>query len=193
MNNVTRDKNTFFDHLQLRQAELESAQSHLESLQSQNTELQYQLRETHDRYALLKEDFAETQREQESQAREPAASTGEMARLLSETEAKYESKISDLKRNIRAIEKERNDGELEWSRKLRDKARETEELKRVVGSVTRTRESGEEMVAELKAEIGRLEDESRLLQKQFSDLLLSNSKVKEDEVSTMFCRTYVPG
>ena len=172
----------FFDQLQLRQAEAESAQSHLESLQSQNTELQYQLRETNDRYTLLKDELAEVQREQESRSREPLTSASEVARLLSAASAKYESKISDLKRNLRALEKERSDGEAEWSRKLRDKAREIDLLKKELGSATSTREHGEEAVAELKAEIDRLKEESRLLSDQLSQLRLSNSQVRDIEV-----------
>lgn len=189
--NITKEKNVLFDHLQMRQAELESAQSHLESLQSQNTELQYQLRESRDRYLLLKEDVAEAHREQENRSREPVSTAGEVARLLSATEAKYNSKLSDLKKHISVLEKERNDGEAEWSRKLRDKAREVEDLKRTIGSAARTREHGEEMVAGLKAEIARLEDESRLLQQQISDLRLSNSKVKDVEVRSLSYRSRV--
>jgi chromosome segregation ATPase len=182
LNKVTRDKNTFFDELQLRQAEVESAQSHLESLQSQNTELQYQLRETSDRYTLLREEMAEVRREHESQSREPLTSAGEVARLLSATEAKYESKISDLKRSLRALEKERSEGEAEWSRKLRDKVREVDQLKKEVGSAASSREHEEEAVAGLKAEIERLKDESRLLHDQLSQLRLSDSQIRDIEV-----------
>jgi chromosome segregation ATPase len=182
LNNITRDKNAFFDQLQLRQAEVESAQSHLESLQGQNTELQYQLREINDRYTLLKDDLADVRREHESRSREPLTSASEVARLLSATEAKYESKISDLKRNLRTLEQERIDGEAEWSRKLRDKVREVDDLKKEVGSAASTREHNEEEVVGLKAVIGRLEDESRLLHDQLSQLRLSDSKVQDIEV-----------
>lgn len=181
LNNVTRDKNSFFDELQLRQAEVESAQSHLESLQSQNTELQYQLRETNDRCTLLKDELAEVRREHENRSREPLISAGEVARLLSAAEVKYESKISDLKRNLRALEKERSDGEAEWSRKLRDKVREVDQLKKEVGSAANTREHEEEAVAGMRAEINRLQDESRLLHDQLSQLRLSDSKVRDIE------------
>ncbi|KAF8078550.1 hypothetical protein FPV67DRAFT_1465648 [Lyophyllum atratum] len=180
---VTKDKNAFFDDLQLRQAELESAQSHLESLESQNTEYQYQLREVGDRYALLKEDFAGFQREQETRSREPATSADEMARILSAAEAKYESRISDLKRNLGALEKERNDSEADWSRKLRDKTREVEDLKRLVGSTTRTEQLHEEVVAGLKADIGKLEGECRLFQEQLHEVRQVNAGVREAEKS----------
>ena len=102
--------------------------------------------------------------------------------MLSATEAKYESKISDFKRNLRALEKERSDGEAEWSRKLRDKVREVDQLKKEVGSAATTRQQEEETVAGLRAEINKLNDESRLLQDQLSQLRLSDSKVREIEV-----------
>ncbi|KAG5654089.1 hypothetical protein H0H81_007503 [Sphagnurus paluster] len=183
LSSVTRDKNSFFDDLQLRQAELESAQSHLESLQSQNTEYQYQLRELEDRYALLKEDLAEARREQENRSREPTTSPDEVARLLSAAEAKYEARISDLKRNLSSLEKERNDTEADWSRKLREKTREVDDLKRLMGSATRTEQHHEQIVAGLKAEMTRMEGESRLLQEQLQEARQSNTKARELEKS----------
>jgi predicted nucleic acid-binding Zn-ribbon protein len=102
--------------------------------------------------------------------------------LLSATEAKYESKISDLKRNLRALEKERSDGEAEWSRKLRDKVREVDQLKKEVGSAATTHEQEEETVTGLRAELNKLNDESRLLHDQLSHLRLGDSKVREMEV-----------
>ncbi|KAF5377593.1 hypothetical protein D9615_005338 [Tricholomella constricta] len=183
LSRVTKDKNAFFEDLQLRQAELESAHSHLESLQSQNTEYQYQLREISDRYALLKEDVTEAQREQEARLRDPAPSADEVARLLSTAEAKYESKISDLKRNLSSLEEERNDSEADWSRKLRDKTLEVDDLQRLVGSATRTEEQHEEVVTEFKAAMARLEGECRLLQEQLQEVRESNLKVREAEKS----------
>ncbi|KAG5648052.1 hypothetical protein DXG03_007087 [Asterophora parasitica] len=183
LSSVTKDKNTFFEDLQMRQAEVESAQSHLESLQSQKTELQYQLREIGDRYALLQDDLAEAQRENETRARKPATSADEVARLLSTAEAKYENRISDLKRSLTSLEKERNDNEADWSRKLREKTREVDDLKQVVGSATRVEEEHEAVVAGLKASIGRIEGESRLLQEQLQELRENNLRVREGEKS----------
>ncbi|KAG6845781.1 hypothetical protein H0H87_003835 [Tephrocybe sp. NHM501043] len=180
---VTIDKNAFFDDLQMRQAELESAQSHLESLESQKTEYQYQLRELNDRYALLKDDFAEAQRDQEARAREPTTSSDEVARLLSATESKYESKLFDLKKNLVAIEKERNDSEAEWSRKLRDKTREVEDFKRLAGSVAKAEEQHEEVVRGLRANLTALEEESRLLKEQLQELAKTSASVRESEKS----------
>jgi len=182
LNNVIKDKNTFFDNLQLRQAELESAQSHLESLQSQNTELQYQLRELNARYMLLKEDLVEVQREQELQSQGPAPSADEVARLLSATEAKYESRMSALKKNLDQLEAERNLNEAEWSRKLRDKLAEVDELKMAIGSTAGIHQQHEEVVSELKASAAKSEGERRLLQEQVFELHKNNLEVKEIEV-----------
>ncbi|KAG6812477.1 hypothetical protein H0H92_002584 [Tricholoma furcatifolium] len=183
LNQITTDKNTFFDDLQLRQAELESAQSHLESLESQNTELQYQLRELGDRHALLQDDFAEAQRNQETRLPEPTTSSDEVARLVSAVEMKYESKLFDLKKNLDAIEKERNDSEANWSLKLRDKSKEVEELRRVTNSVTQIEGKREEAITELKAHVVGLEQEQRLAQEQLQELRQINASLHESEKS----------
>ncbi|KAG6894481.1 hypothetical protein C0992_005956 [Termitomyces sp. T32_za158] len=180
---VTKDKDNFFDDLQLRQAELESVQSHLEVLESQNTEYQYQLRELDDRYSLLKDDFAEVQRDLEARSREPATSSSEIARLLSVAESKYEAKLFDLKKNLEAVEKERNDSDADWSLKLRDKAREVEDLKRITNMVAKTEEQYEETVAGLKANIITLEGEHHLLLEQIQELRQTSLSVRESEKS----------
>ncbi|KAG6381235.1 hypothetical protein JVT61DRAFT_5639 [Boletus reticuloceps] len=51
--NLTSENKSFFEQLELRQAELESSQCHAESLQAQNTELQFQLKELRERITLL--------------------------------------------------------------------------------------------------------------------------------------------
>lgn len=182
LTSLTNDKNAFFDQLQLRQAELESAQSHLDSLQSQNTELQYQLRESEERFALLNEDITEARREQDSRSREPTSSAEDVARLLSATEAKYEAKLADLKRHLSVVEKERNESEAQWSRKLRDKVRENDDLKQVLGSATKTRELDEGLVEKLKDEIKRLQDEVRLHQAEATELRVQSATLEDVEV-----------
>ncbi|KAJ6610071.1 hypothetical protein B0H10DRAFT_2438222 [Mycena sp. CBHHK59/15] len=181
--NLTSDKNTFFDQLQLRQAELESAQLHLESLQSQNTELQYQLRESDDRFAFLNDDINEARREQESRSREPNTSAEDVARLLSAAEAKYEIKLADLRKNLSTVEKERNESEAQWSRKLREKVRENDDLKRVLGSAAKTRELDEGVVQKLKDQIMLLQDELRLRQAEAAQLRAQSATVEDVETS----------
>ena len=181
LNNATRDKNTFFEQLQLRQAEAESAQSHLESLEHQNTELQFQLRESNDRLALLREECAELARER---VRDPINSADEIARMVSVTEGKYEAKLAELKRNLAITEKERYESEVDWSRKLKEKVKDLEDLKRVLGSATKTRENDENFVAELKTQVSEAQDTIRTLQQQNSELPLLRDKIQELEVSS---------
>ncbi|KAK7064160.1 mediator of RNA polymerase II transcription subunit 5 [Favolaschia claudopus] len=181
---LTNDKNTFFDQLQMRQAELESSQSHLDSLQSQNTELQYQLRESEERFALLNDDISEVRREQDSRAREPTTSAEEVSRLLAAAEAKYELKLADLRKNMNAVERERNESEAQWSRKLREKVRENDELKQVLGSAAKNRELDEDVVEKLKDQIRSLQEEVRLHQAQVEELRAQTASFQDAESST---------
>ncbi|XP_006454982.1 hypothetical protein AGABI2DRAFT_239477 [Agaricus bisporus var. bisporus H97] len=183
LNSVTRDKNNFFEQLQLRQAETESAQSLLESIQHQNTELQYQLRQATDHIVLLKDNLNEVQREQDLRSREPGTSAENVAHLLAASEAKYEAKVSDLKRINAVLEKERNESEAEWSRKLKDRGAEIEELKRLLGSSAKNQEEEEEVLAELKTELGQKDEEIVSLEHRLGDLLKINSRLENVQIS----------
>jgi DNA repair exonuclease SbcCD ATPase subunit len=182
---LSRDKNIFFDQLQQRQAELESSQYHLESLQSQNTELQYQLREANDRLALLSEELLDARREQDAKSQGPTTSAEDVARLLSASQVKYESRIGDLKRNLDTMERERNEGEAEWSRKLREKSRETDDLRRASEMSAKAWEQKEYIIKELKAEKGRLLEEISMYRTQVSDFQILSNKMKDVEVSIL--------
>ncbi len=182
MNGVTREKNTFFDQLQLRQAEVESMQAHLSTMQHQNTELEFQLREANDRLGLLKEEYTELQREAESRSREPATSADEISQMVSAVEVKYEAKIAEMKRNISVLEKERHESEADWSRKLKEKVRELEDLKRLLGSATRMRESEENMVANLKIELERAQEVNKVLQRDVLELPILREQTQEIQV-----------
>jgi chromosome segregation ATPase len=171
-----------FDQLQMRQAEVESVQSHLESLQNQNTELQYQLREAQDRIALLTYDVQEAQREQESRSQQVTTSPEEVARLLSFTELKYEAKLTEMKTQLQQLETERNDSESEWSRKVRDKAKEVDDLKNLLEANSRSRGEHEKLVDRLRAEKAQLQDEARLSQQQLAELLSTKELVESIEV-----------
>ncbi|KIO20881.1 hypothetical protein M407DRAFT_81071 [Tulasnella calospora MUT 4182] len=144
--NITQAKDSLFDQMQLRQAELESSQSQLENLQNQNNELQYQLREANDRIALLEsEETAFSRSPASPRLRSHDSGTSatlppspshdapvELARLLSEAESKYEARLSDLRSKIRSMEKERNESEEEWARNLAERGKEIERLKRLM-------------------------------------------------------------
>ena len=181
---LSSEKNTLFDQLQLRQAELESSQSHLEVLQSQNTELQYQLRESSDRISLLTEELIDSRREQESRARGVSSSAEDVARLLYSTEAKYEAKLSDLRRKLATVEAERNEIELELGQKLEGKTREAEKIKNSIDDSVKSQQSLEEVINELQAEIERLKEETRTYRTQISQLQADADQVAHIEVSS---------
>lgn len=179
LNGVARDKNVFFEQLQIKQAETESAQSHLESLQHQNTELEYQLREANDRLALIKEEYADYQREQESKAREPVTSASDIAHMISATESKYEVKLMEMKRSVGVLEKERSESEANWSRKLKEKVRELEELKQLLGSAAKSREQDINVGEQLKADLGRAREEVRILKEQLLDVPALHEQIQD--------------
>jgi predicted RNase H-like nuclease (RuvC/YqgF family) len=161
---------------------LESSQSHLETLQSQNTELQYQLRETSERLANLNEELIEARREQDLASRGQSASTEDVAHLLSAAEAKYESKIAELRGDLAVVEKERTEAEAVWSRKLREKARDSDELKRLLESTAKAQDQRDEVVSGLRDEITQLREEVKLHQRHVTDLQAEAEDAREAQV-----------
>jgi chromosome segregation ATPase len=181
LNNITRDKNNFFDQLQLRQGELESAQAHADTIQHQNTELEFQLREANDRFALVREEYSELQREMESRSREPTVSADEIARVVSAMEVKYEARLAEVKRNISLLEQEHHESEVDWSKKLTEKVREVENLKKILGSATRMREKEERMVADVKTELEAAQETNEVLRREAAELTLLKGQIVELE------------
>ncbi|RPD82011.1 hypothetical protein L226DRAFT_475472 [Lentinus tigrinus ALCF2SS1-7] len=179
---LSKDKDELFDQLQLRQAELESSQSTLESLQGQNTELQYQLREATDRIALLQEEFSDVRHERHMKVAPSGPSAEEVTRLLTAAESKYETKLSDLRRRLAEAERERDEGEAHWSKKLTERAREVDSLKAVINSSQKSKDAESESAQALKDEIQALQDEIRSYQKQITDLRAHLEKTAEVEI-----------
>ncbi|KIK71077.1 hypothetical protein GYMLUDRAFT_33203 [Collybiopsis luxurians FD-317 M1] len=182
LNSVVRDKNSFFEQLQLRQAEVESSQAHLESLQSQNAELQHQLRELEDRIILLNEELLDARREHELNHKD-STSSADTARLLASVETKYEGKLTELRRVLNSVEKERNESDAEWSRKLREKNSETERLNRQLGSATQSKAVDEGVAEDLKNHISRLQEQLVIRQNEISSLQRQITQLKENESS----------
>ena len=136
---------------------------------------------------MLKEEYAELLRESESRSREPTTSPDEIARMVSAAEAKYESRISEMKRNISVLEKERSESEADWSRKLKEKVKELDDIKRILGSAARTRENEENMVANLKEELAKAQEANKALQRETAELPILREQLLELEVNTKFC------
>ncbi|KAH9944075.1 peroxisomal membrane anchor protein conserved region-domain-containing protein [Epithele typhae] len=178
---MSREKDELFDQLQLRQAELESLRSSLESLQGQNTELQYQLREAQDRIALLQDEFSDARRNQDLSLQSSGPSAEEVTRLLMTVESKAEAKLGDLRRRLTEAERERDEGEAHWSKKLAEHAREIEALKTAIQSSQRSKEEEMESAQSLRKEIEQLQSELREHQKQIVDLHAQSEKAEEVE------------
>ena len=135
---------------------------------------------------MLKEEYAELLRESESRSREPTTSPDEIARMVSAAEAKYESRISEMKRNVSVLEKERSESEADWSRKLKEKVKELDDIKRILGSAARTRENEENMVANLREELAKAQEANKALQRETAELPILREQLLELEVYPNF-------
>ena len=180
--NLTREKDRLFDELEMHQARLESSNAHSETLQSQTTEYQYQIRELTDRVELLEGELTDAQREAN-----PANGAGmtpeEVARLISAAEAKYEARLAELRGQLEAILKERNEADAEWNSKVAAKALEVEELKKVVGESQKSEVDHGVVEEKLRGDIVVLKEEIREHQRQLIEFQKQIEKMKESEVN----------
>lgn len=133
----------------------------------------------------MNEELFEARREHESTPKDATASA-DTARLLATVEAKYEGKLTEMKRVLNTIEKERNESDAEWSRKLREKNKETERLNRMLGTATQSKAQEEGVAEDLKMEISRLQKLIQAGQSEISSLHAQIAQVKENEVSVPF-------
>lgn len=191
MQTLSEEKNNLFDQLQLRQAEAESSQSLLQVLQSQNTELQYQLREQNDRIALLNEEIGEAHQDMVMDTSGSSTSAEEVAKLLSAAETRYEAKLSAARHKVTAMEAERMELEMDWSRKLEQTTQEADKWKALVESTTRLQEESNRSVQRLEADLDRTKVEARSYRVQVSQLELQIEQLAHAEVCKTLS-TFVP-
>jgi len=97
-------------------------------------------------------------------------------------EAKYEAKLAEIKRNLVLVEKERTESEADWSRKLCEKSKETDELKMILQSSAKLREEKENTTGVLKGEIEKLTVEVQNHQRHAAELQLQVDRMKDAEV-----------
>lgn len=97
-------------------------------------------------------------------------SSDELASILAAAEAKYETRLGELQRSLTATERERNDIEAEWSRKLREKAKETDDLKRALAATSQLREQHQAVTDELHKEIEQLKKDRLVLDQQRDEM-----------------------
>lgn len=117
------------------------------------------------------------------QSQVSGVSAEEISQLVSSIETKYEAKLSELKRTLSTAEKERTEAEATWSRKLTEKTKETEELKRMLQSSVQLRERDEDKTGALKAEIEKLQTEARSQFGRLYELQTHIDASKDAEVS----------
>lgn len=130
----------------------------------------------------MNEELFEARREHES-APKDATSSADTARLLANVEAKYEGKLTEMKRVLNTVEKERNESDAEWSRKLREKNKETERLNRLLGTATQSKAQEEGVAEDLKVEISHLQEQIQASQNEISSLHAQITQLKANEVS----------
>lgn len=187
MNQDAKERNSLLDQLQLRQAELESTRSHNDAIQGQLVELQYQLQQTNDRVALLTEELVDARSERDDHSSmsndQTQTPSGEVARLLSAAEAKYETKIADMRKRLELMEAERIEAETEWNRRWSERAREVEALQHAVGSSTKTKDERGEAMSALTGEVVALKSAEAVYKEKVIAFQRRLDGFKELEVS----------
>jgi chromosome segregation ATPase len=169
----------------MRQAEYESSQSQMESMQGQTAELNYQLRESADRIALLTDELAEARREQHARSSSTTHSADDAARVLALTEARFEAKIAELQNRVHASERERNDGEAAWSRKLDEKTREVDDIRRRMEALVDVEGRHQASLSQIRQENERLHQDSLNQRKDMAELRMLADKAAEAEVRVL--------
>ncbi|KAI0307801.1 hypothetical protein B0F90DRAFT_1813194 [Multifurca ochricompacta] len=179
---LSAEKDSLFDHLQMRQAEVESSQSLLEVLQSQTTELQYQVRERDDRIALISEELSDARQQRHVGLSDVSMSPEEVAKLLAATESRHEAKLSVLKQKLAGVEAERVEVEAEWRRKVEAKVHEAQRWKSMVDTTSQSRQDDDDRTHELQAEVERLRLAARAYDHEVSQLRQQIERLTHDEI-----------
>lgn len=182
INNLSKEKASLFDRLQQRQAELETSQLETQSLQSQHVEVVFQLKEAQDQVAMQTEQLHDARRDQEIAPRLPTATQQDLIAKLADAEARYERTVHELRQSLTAMEKERNETESDWSRKLSAKTTENEQLTRDLSAAARDHSERQRFVQLHEEDINRLLAESKSLQEELMQAKRRAEKVAEIEV-----------
>jgi hypothetical protein len=159
----------------------------MESMQGQTAELNYQLREATERVELLTEELGEVRREQHARSSGTSHSADDAARILALTEARYEAKLGELQNRVHASERERNDGESAWSRKLDEKTRELDALRRQMDASTDIEFRHQAALAQIHEENERLRQEMLSHRSDVTNLRLVADQAAEAEVCDFHC------
>lgn len=183
---MSSERDSLFDQIQMRQAEMESLHTHVESLQSQNSELRFQLKGATERIALLSEESEELRREHENRMLQ-ARDSEEASQRLRTLEAKYETRISQLSEQLLAMEKERSDTESQLSLVIEQKSQEIKHLKSMIEDSATTSGETKSEIERLRSEIETMERQISSYRNQLVELEQDKERISELEVR---CRPF---
>lgn len=181
----------------------------MEEMQTKSKELEFQLREANERCSLLEDSMrddvvrrgqsvglTETRTDSLSPTRNSTLSGAgpmEIQRLLAESESRAESKLSDLRARIRALECERNELEEEWAGKMQERVKELEKMRGVLLDKEKEHARSLEGLRERESRIQEVEQKTRDLEAEISRMKLRMEEVEgdkavaaESEVSALF-------
>ncbi|KLO20203.1 hypothetical protein SCHPADRAFT_34879 [Schizopora paradoxa] len=178
---LTAERDSLFDQLQLRQAELESSQSHLETQQSNTSELQFQLREAEERAALATEELADVRRELEYLSLQPPTSKDQSMERVASVEATYEARLNELRTRMSDIERERNETEIALNRSLAAKTQEIDSMRAALESSTANKDKTEEELTQMRRTIEELKHQAAVSQAQLADVQNTEQRVRDLE------------
>lgn len=186
LRDLRREKDNVFEQLQSKQAEVESATSSQERVQVAYDEMQYELRESRDRVSALQEEVLSFKKARLDQTRDE----GHTRRLLAELESSNADKIQTFEDRIRTLEKERLDIEEGMTKKLQEKLREVEKLRREIerrdaenSEETQRREERQQRIERAEKQNLALQDKVNALDMLLNEARLEISRIKEEHVS----------
>lgn len=185
LRDLRREKDSLFEQLQAKQAEVESATTSQERAQVAYDELQYELKDARDRIAALQEEVHSFKKARLDQTRDE----GHTRRLLSELESNNADRIQGYEDRIRTLEKERSEVEESMAKKLQDKLREVEKMRREIerrdaenSEETSRREERQERIERAEKQNLVLQDKVNALEMLLNEARLEISRVKEEQV-----------
>lgn len=186
LRDLRREKDALFAQLQAKQAEVESATTSQERAQVAYDELQYELKDARDRIAALQEEVHSFKKARLDQTRDE----GHTRRLLSELESNNADRIKGFEDRIRTLEKERSEAEDNMAKKLQEKLREVENMRREIerrdaenSEETHRREERQQRVERAEKQNIALQDKVNALEMLLNEARIEISRVKEEQVS----------
>ena len=188
---ISVGRDSLFDQLQLRTAEVESIAENQEQLRSQAEELKYELKEAKDRSAALIEELDELRKARRDVSRDDANTR----RLLAEAEVRSEARVRDLEAHTRQLENDRLETEKEMGANLQERLKEVERMRQQIvqkdidyAESVQSRRLRDTKIQETELARTELEGKVRALEALLSDSKADLTKSARAEVSLSMIR-----